>query len=169
MKAPSWRAGSDTVAAPLLNVATIQVDAGTMSFASTVTNQGTMMVLAGAALVVSTACLGGTGSVCISAAGGTLELLQGAVASQSVGFLGAAGLLELGTPAAFQGVIAGFTNGDQVDLLKTPETGFSFAGGALTVQNGTTVVATLAFTGALTSASFNLAADGHGGTLITHV
>jgi hypothetical protein len=82
-----------------------------------------------------------------------------------VDFLAATGLLDLAKPLDFPGTISGFGGGDQIDLLKTAETGFSYTNNLLTVVDGTKTVAALAFSGA--SNSFLFAGDAHGGTPIT--
>jgi len=53
--------------------------------------------------------------------------------------------------------------------VKTAANHETFAGGVLSVTNGTTSVANLHFTGPYTSASFALHTDHHGGTLISFV
>jgi hypothetical protein len=94
--------------------------------------------------------------------------LHGAAATQHVNFQAATGELDLGKPASFLGTIAGFGSMDKIDLLSTVATNLAFAGGKLTVENGTATVATLAFSGTYTTSNFALGPDGHGGSLITH-
>src|SRR5205085_8243455 len=88
---------------------------------------------------------------------------------------GATGTLQLDQLATFTGSISGFTGQDHIDLTGVgfghstmlayaPNTGNS--GGTLTVSDGTHV-ANLAFVGQYTTASFAMAGDGRGGTLIT--
>jgi hypothetical protein len=149
-------------------MASVQVNAGSMTFSGLMTNNGTLAVGAGATLAVTAASIAGKGHLNIGTAGGTLEVLSGAASTQAADFLGAAGLLQLGSPAGFAATIGGFVNGDQIDLLQTPETSFAFAGGQLTVLSGTTIEATLGFSGNLSASSFVVAGDGHGGTMITH-
>ena len=74
-----------------------------------------------------------------------------------------------GAPGGFGGTIAEFATNNSVDLLKTPATSETFAGGVLTVKDGSTVVANLHFAGSYTSSSFALASNGHGGTFIHFV
>jgi hypothetical protein len=117
--------------------------------------------------------VGGTGTIGI-ASGATAALLDGSAATQHVNFQVATGqattgTLDLGKPATFLGTIAGFGTMDKIDLLSTPATSLAFAGGKLTVDNGTTTVASLSFNGAYTTRNFVLGSDEHlhGGALIT--
>jgi hypothetical protein len=41
------------------------------------------------------------------------------------------GTLDLSMPLSFVGTIAGFSAGDMIDLINTPETTFSFGAGTL--------------------------------------
>jgi hypothetical protein len=109
--------------------------------------------------------VGGTGTIGIEN-GATAELLHGAVATQKASFQAGGGELELGKPAGFLGTIVNFATMDKIDLLSTQATSLAFAGGKLTVENGTTTVATLAFSGSYTTSDFVL---GHtpAGSLIT--
>ena len=159
--------GNDIVSARLMNAALVQANAGSLTFASGVANTGTMVVQAGALLEVSRHKVEGTGTLEISQSG-TLDLLVGSRPEQHVDFLGGAGLLELGSLAGFKGEIAGFTMGDSIDLLNTVATGFDFAHGRLDLQGNTTALGSVRFTGGLTTADFQMASDGHGGTLILH-
>jgi len=107
--------------------------------------------------------IAGTGALQIGATG-TLALDLGAGAGQQVDFLAATGLLDLAAPLAFTGTISGFGSNARIDLLNTPETSYSYANNILTVQNGSTIVASLHFTDS--SNSFSLTSDQHGGTFI---
>ncbi len=70
----------------------------------------------------------------------------------------------LRAPLAVTSTIAGFRTGDIIDLAKLDATALDFAGGTLTLSNGTTSLDELTFRGAYTAADFALSADGHGGT-----
>ena len=96
-----------------------------------------------------------------------LTLLAGASDEQSLGFLAGTGLLNLADPTLFACPIYGFGGSDQIDLLNTGETGYSFAHNVLTVTDDGNVVASLHFEGSYTKSDFALASDNHGGTLIT--
>jgi hypothetical protein len=84
-----------------------------------------------------------------------------------VSFQQAGGDLELAKPTTFLGTIANFGALDKIDLLNTPATSLSFAAGKLTVFNGSTKAATLAFSGSYQTTNFALGSDSHGGSLIT--
>jgi hypothetical protein len=81
-------------------------------------------------------------------------------AAQKVSFQAAGGELDLGKPASFLGSIMNLGTMDQIDLLSTPATSLAFAGGKLTVDNGTTTVVTLAFGGTYTTGNFVLGVGG---------
>jgi hypothetical protein len=105
-------------------------------------------------------------------AGGTLALVGGPDAGQTVGFLGNLGIsatLELLTPGDFGGHISGFGGNDLIDLVNTVALNKSFAGGVLTLSDGATPVAHLNFNGAYSTSSFSLSPDHHGGTLVHFV
>jgi hypothetical protein len=144
--------GEVKIETTFINSAAVSIGSGKMDFLSSV---------------------GGTGTIGI-ASGATAALLHGAAATQHLNFQVATGQattgeLDLGKPATFLGTIAGFGSMDKTDLLSTPATTLAFAGGKLTVDNGTTVVATLAFSGVYSNSTFALSSDGHGGSLITFV
>jgi hypothetical protein len=100
---------------------------------------------------------------------GTLSLLLGAAASQTVDFDAATGSLYLTHPSDFQGMVTGFGAGDIIDLRNTVETSYSFSNSVLTVKDGTTIEATLHFNGVYSSNSFSLGTDNDGGTLVKFV
>jgi hypothetical protein len=94
-----------------------------------------------------------------SSIGGSGTLEFDASANVSVDFLSAAGgELSLGDPAAFTGSISDFSGHDVIDLLGQTITGLSYSGtsssGTLTVTGAGGTIATLAFNGAYTTASF---------------
>lgn len=152
-------AGAVTVAAggALRNV-------GTLSFLGVVTNNG--MIDAPSGLIGFASAVAGTGTLEVGAMG-TLSLLAGSSAGQTVDFLAGTGLMDLTQAISFDGYIDGFGAGDQIDLVNTAETSFHYAAGVLTVKDGTASVASLHFTGSYTTGSFTLMGDHHGGTLIT--
>ncbi len=157
---------SASVSVAFINSGDVSVGSGTLSFLGAVTNTGTIDASAGV-LSIKTA-VGGTGTLEVGATG-TLSLLKGAGAGQTVDFLTTTGLLDLSKPIDFKGTIDGFGGSDRIDLLKAPETSFSYAGGVLTVKNGNRTEASLHFGGSYTQSDFSLASDGHGGTFITFV
>ena len=149
-------------------VLTVQAGANLSGFGSitgasvvdngTVTSQGGVLSVGAA--------LSGTGVVLINGAGSSF----GAGSSLSVASVqfatGGAETLLLAGPAQVTSVISGFSSGDLIDLVKTAATTATFAGGTLTVSNGSTVVSTLKFSGTYTNTNFVLSSDGQGGTNI---
>jgi hypothetical protein len=85
-----------------------------------------------------------------------------------VTFAATTGTLKLTAPGSFGGTIAGFGNSDVIDLVNKQVTGLSYSGtstsGVLTVTGSSGTIATLAFTGNYTTASFTAVSDGNGGT-----
>ncbi|MGO9047034.1 MAG: Ig-like domain-containing protein, partial [Xanthobacteraceae bacterium] len=94
--------------------------------------------------------------------------------SGSVTFNGSTGMLKLDNPSTFSGDIFNFTgNGslsgsDQIDLKRINYNSVqdSYNDGVLTVTDGRGDTAKLHFNGSYTLASFKLASDGHGGTIV---
>jgi hypothetical protein len=142
------------------------VGSGTLSFLSTLTNNGTLDAASGLLSIKDT--VGGTGNLQIGATG-TLSLLLGAGAGQTVDFLAGTGLLDLTVPIDFTGLITGFAGGDTIDLLKAPETSYGFSNNVLTISDGTKTQASLHFASGYTSADFSVTSDMNGGTLIKFV
>jgi len=124
----------------------------------------------GTTLQITNPLSGPSGSATIGA-GATLELA--AANSSSVTFTSSTGMLELDSPATFDGVIFGFTgNGtlsgsDQIDLkgINFNSVHDSYSNGVLTVTDGTKTAA-LDFNGSYTLANFKFASDGNGGTIV---
>jgi hypothetical protein len=157
-------AGSAEVGTAFVNAGKIVDSAGSLAFLGTMTNGGTLDVAGGTTTMHAT--VGGTGKLDIGAAG-TLSLLLGAGSGQTADFLAGTGLLELTKPLDFAGFIDGFAGSDRIDLIGTAATGFTYAGGILTVTDKTTVVAKLHFDGSYVQGDFKLASDGHAGTNIS--
>jgi hypothetical protein len=158
-------AGSFTNAGTLAKTGSGEVDIGT-----TFINSAAVSIGSGKMKFLSS--VSGTGTIGI-ASGATGLLLRGAAATQKASFptaishQTAVSELDLGKPTSFLGTIVNFGTMDKIDLLSTPATSRVFAGGELTVTNGTTKVATLAFSGSYTTNNFVLSSDGHAGSLIT--
>jgi hypothetical protein len=172
-----------------LKTGTITVDAGEQVYLSgpgggtisgSIDNNGT--IADGSNTYVGTLTLSGplTGSgvlnvVAVPSGGGVSDL----VVSTSVGdgqtadFLGASGTLSIGDLGTFGAAITGFQQGDTVDLLGITANGgdFDASTGILTLTEtasaGSTTVGTLHFDGLGSNPSFQLSADGHGGTDLT--
>jgi hypothetical protein len=158
--------GSVTVDVAFVNSGTTLISAGSMTFMGAATNNGTIDAAGGAALFGTA--VAGTGTLAVYATG-TLSLLAGAGTGQTVDFLAGTGLVDLTAPLDFAGTVAGFGGSDVIDLIATPETGFSYAGNVLTVTNGSTEVAAIKFAGTYQQSDFSLGSDGNGGTLIKFV
>lgn len=158
-------AGVTDVTVATINAGNVTAGSGALEFIGGLTNTGTITA-SGAALYVSRP-IAGTGMLDIGGFG-NLHLLSGADAGQTVNFLGA-GELDLNAPGVFAGHIAGFGTGDVVDLVNKAATSTQFAGGVLTVLNGSAPVAHLNFIGSYTNADFSLVSAGSLGTQIHFV
>jgi T5SS/PEP-CTERM-associated repeat protein len=127
-------AGSGKVTAPYgseNNGGTINAK-GKLTFVGDLSNDGTINVEAGSEFV----CAGSLNG------GGTLTLETGAVASlaavaatQTITFASSSGELNLGIPATFAGMIAGFVQGDVIKLHAAATT-LTFAAGPVNNQPG---------------------------------
>jgi hypothetical protein len=137
---------------------------GTIS-AATIANAG-LIVANGGTLAVSGS-ITGTGASHIMG-GAVLQLGGAVVGTQNIVFESGANELVLGDAAGVNGHILDFAAGDAIDLLGDAATKLSYGGGALTVSNGTTLVAKLEIKGSYTTGNFKLTSDGHGGSLISY-
>ena len=149
-------------------IGTITVDAG-----STIAGSGTLT--GGSLLLNGTVDGKGSGLTIIDDISGTGSLVidansrvtaEAAVASSVVFAAGGGETLALAQPKSAAGTLSGFGSHDTIDLQNVVATSLSFAGGTLTVKNGSTIVASLKLTGTYTNASFSLNPDGHGGSAI---
>ena len=138
---------------------------GTLS-AATIANAGALIAVSGGTLAVAGS-ITGTGSIGIQS-GATLQLSSAAVATQTIQFDNGPNTLALANPAQLAAHIIDFGTGDAIDLLAKAATKLSYASGALTVSNGSTLVAKLAIQGSYTTANFKLGSDTHGGSLISY-
>jgi hypothetical protein len=109
----------------------------------------------------------GTGAINIGA-DGTAQFDASVDSSHTVTFAATTGTLKLTAPGSFAGTIAGFGSDDVIDLVSKQVTGLSYSGnstsGVLTVTGSSGTIATLAFSGNYTTASFTAVSDGNGGT-----
>lgn len=137
---------------------------GTITAAS-LQNAG-LIIANGGTLVVSGS-ITGTGNLQI-ASGAALQLDSAAAVTQNVVFGANANELLLQTPSSLAARILDFATGDSIDLLGKTATKLVYAGGALTVSNGTALVAKLEIKGSYTTANFKLATDHNGGELISY-
>jgi hypothetical protein len=155
--------GVSDVTVATINSGNISVGSGRLEFLGSLMNTGVMTV-SGATLYINRA-IQGTGKLNIGG-GGSLQLVQGKDAGQTVGFLGA-GTLDLNAAGSFAGLVTGFGAHDAIDLINTAATSASYSAGVLTVHNGGSAVAHLDFAGSYASSNFALSSDGHHGTLIS--
>jgi autotransporter passenger strand-loop-strand repeat protein len=112
----------------------------------------------------------------VTISGGFFEVQSGAsTGSGAVTFAGAGGLLLLDASQSFNGLVAGFSASDYLDLKDITfgaSTSLSFTeaaggtSGTLTVTDGSHT-ANIALLGQYTAASFTKASDGNGGTTIS--
>jgi hypothetical protein len=149
----------------MTNAGLITAGSGTLQFMSGLTNNGTV-VDSSASLVLNGA-VSGTGTLSIGA-GAAVSLLGGASSGQTVDFLASGGELSVKSPLAFLGTIAGFGGSDVITLTKTAETGYGFANGVLTVEDGSSTVASLTFAGSYAMQDFSVTTNIHGNTVITY-
>jgi hypothetical protein len=156
--------GAADVNTAFINSATVSAAGGTLAFLGSVSNTGTMSS-SGGTLSIATQ-VSGSGTLLIGTAGAVL-LQDGVVAAQTVEFKGTTGLLDLSEISNFAASITDFGAKDRIDLLNTKITGFTFAGGDLTLKDGTTQLGVLSFVGPYTQSDFATASDGHSGTVIT--
>ena len=141
------------------------VGSGTLT-ATTIANAGSILASGGTLMV--TGSITGTGGMQILS-GATLKLESAVVATQTIAFESGANTLALADPSQLNARIVDFATGDAFDLLSKASTTLSYAAGALTISNSTTLVAKLELKGSYTTANFKLGSDGHGGSLISYV
>jgi hypothetical protein len=169
-----------------VNFGTLTIDAGAVwklsGSAPSTSNNGTILV-AGTPFTLGALSTGpgNSGLLRVSSAG-TAEFGGAVDAGQTISFdnnSGTTGTLLLDAPLQFAATIARFqgtgssaAQSDAIDLVNTPATSLSYSGasaaaaGSLTVFNGSTTVARLAFAANASRGAFNLIPDGHGGTYI---
>ncbi len=100
--------------------------------------------------------------------GAYLDVETAAGSALSVAFSGPGETLALGAPASFAAAIAGFAAMETIDLLGITATSATLKGGkTLVVSNGGTVIATLKLAESHAGDTFDVTADGRGGTAIT--
>jgi hypothetical protein len=125
-----------------------------------VVDNGTVTATGGALGITGN--LVGTGVLDIAASSNAV--VNGALTVKSTVFQSGTETLSLANALKATSVISGYGTGDVIDLTTTTATKLIYAGtttaGTLTVENGSTVVAKLLFSGDYTSASFSLSATG---------
>jgi hypothetical protein len=153
-------------AAGLSNGGTITVH-HRLTLVGDISNNGTIEVdNAGANLecVGAFGASGDTGSLLLGAGG--VVSLDAVAAGQTITFT-SNGTLKLHSPEAFEGVIAGFSPGNIIELDAQPTGAATFGSGAFTfIINGCT--AALKMSGSLGTTSFKITPLLGGGALISH-
>ena len=160
----------DTGANAVVNSGTLQADiSSTLFIASAVKNSGVLKSNGG--LIMTSGPVTGSGSGSIV---GTGQIEFGAASSNAVKFeTGSTGELILDDSAEYTGRVSGFgaSSVQSIDLadisFASATESYSAANGTLTVKDTAGDTAHLKFSGNYTLASFHLADDGNGGTLIT--
>ena len=137
--------GFGAISASLVNSGSIIAQGGFLRITGAVTGSGTDNINSAATLEFDAATSGG----------------------QTVTFATNSGSLAIGSPSNFGAIISGFGSGDEIDLIKTLATSVSYQSGVLSVLNGATTVASLNLSGNYSGATFDVASDGNGGSLIT--
>jgi autotransporter passenger strand-loop-strand repeat protein len=148
----------------IVNGGSEQVLSGGIASGTTVSNGGFLMVSAGGTINGATI------------SGATVEIASGGLTgTNAITYVGGAALI-LDASMTFSGTVAGLALGDFLDLRDisfisgTTSKSFSEAAsntsGTLTVSDGTHT-ANLTLLGQYVTAQFNLAGDGHGGTVVT--
>ena len=128
---------------------------------TTVSNGGYLVVFAGGTINGATI------------SGATIEIASGGLTGSNAISYGGGAALILDAAVSFGGKIAGLALGDYLDLRDvafSSSTTFGYSGntasGTLTVSDGAHT-ANIALLGQYVAANFNLASDGHGGTLVS--
>ena len=160
----------DTGANAVVNAGTLQADvSSTLFIASAVKSTGVLKANGG--LIMTSGPVTGSGSGSIIGAG---QIEFGAASSNAVKFeTGSTGGLILDNSAEYTGRVSGFgaSSVQSIDLadisFASATESYSAANGTLTVKDTAGDTAHLKFSGNYTLASFHLADDGNGGTLIT--
>jgi VCBS repeat-containing protein len=149
---------------------TLTVDGGKLSVAGTYVYSeidGTLIADHGASvdfesyLYFSTLTIAHGSTLTLSSAASTMTVNFGATINNDPN------VLVLGDPAQFIGTINGFGPNDAVDLPGVNGAYLSQEGGLVLVWEGSTVVATLSFTGSFYENDFQLTDDGHGGETVS--
>jgi hypothetical protein len=157
-----------------VNFATVRVDpgagwqvSGASNPAPAFVNDGTVLVSGSALELGAVSQDSGRNGVIDVASSGVAEFQTMVAGQQTVSFLDATGTVKLGAPARFGATIAGFAQGDTIDLVNTPATRLVYSGGVLTVMDNGAIVAALTIAGSYNPGQFVLTSDGHGGNQIT--
>jgi hypothetical protein len=170
------KAGIDFTATSLADKGTITLSTGATLTAATdyvsgllsgnglvkggVSDSGTVTATGGSLSITGN--LNGTGVLDIAASSNAI--ITGSLGVKSTVFASGTETLSLAAASKATTTISGFGSGDVIDLTTSTATTLTYAGtataGTLTVDNGTTLVAKLLFSGDYTSSSFSLTATG---------
>jgi hypothetical protein len=131
--------------APVIDDGSIVAQSGTLDIADAISGTGKLVVGTDAVLVAQ------------SELGGTFVAFSGA------------GTLVLGDPTAVSAQMQAFGTGDVINLEGLRANTLSFSAGTLTLDQGTTPVASLVFQGTYTASNFVLESNHHAGTDISFV
>jgi hypothetical protein len=135
----------------------------TSTIAAAISDNG--LILAAAGRLVLSLGVTGTGTAVVD--DGTSLEFGSSVANTVTVTLGSSGTLQIDVLASFKAPIAGFIQGDTIDVRGlVATTGTASSAGLLTLNNGTTIVGTLQLVGNHTGDSYGFTGDGTGGTLI---
>lgn len=146
---------------------------GTFSIAgNALQNDGMLIAGNHEHLLVDTAISSGAGTTAIS--GSAVARFTAAIdAGQTLVFADDTGTLQLTDPSSFGGTLVRFQAGNTIDLAgitattATWQAGVGAQPGALSILNGTTLLATLAIAGDYSAAIFQVNPDSAGGSAIT--
>jgi fibronectin-binding autotransporter adhesin len=139
-------AGTVVVGVAVIDNGRIEASAGTLDLSQALTGAGAMQIDAGA----------------------TLQVDAAAARSLTTTFAGSGATLALGTVARFASVIAGFGQGDVIELIKTTATAATLeTGDRLLITNGSQTVATLTLSGDYVGDTFAVKMDQAGDAAIT--
>jgi hypothetical protein len=166
--------GARTIAVPLTNTGTIDVQSGTLNLSGGVTNSGTLEADGGNLFVAGNS-ISGSGLI----TGGSILQFGGASVSTNVHFEGSStGTLQLDQSQSYAGTVTGFSLTANTTKLDLSDIGFAsgtttatFAGdssgGVLTIKDASNHTAHIALQGTdYRSAVWVTLSDGHGGTLV---
>jgi hypothetical protein len=163
----------DTGSNVVSNAGTLKATgSGGLTVNGALNSSGLIWADGGNVVILGTVSGGGSALICGSA---QLEFVGGSDAATSFD-AGAAGTLKLDQSSGFSGSIAGFAAGDGIDLadlgfglgsVLTYADGGTGTGGTLSVTDGTRN-ASLAMVGSYDQATFQMAVDATGGTMVRH-
>jgi hypothetical protein len=129
-------------------------------------NNGLMLVGNGDTLSIGLTITGAAGTIDIGT-GGVADISGAVVAGQTLGFTDVTGLLRLHQPASVAATIAGFVQGDTIDLAGITASTAVWSANKLTISNSGSTVAILTMPGNYTKKAFVVGSDKAGGSQVT--